>query len=103
MPNNQTKPDTNQTQTTPAGARGGIGRSRVEVPGQSRSISRVTTRPPMRERYAAELAWAGKHLPGPFVALGVARIRRQGGKPTVDSVMAYLRELGRDAASREAS
>jgi hypothetical protein len=70
-----------------------------------RGKSLVPDRPPMRERYAAELAWAGKHLPdeyGPFVALGVARIRRQGGKPSVDSVMAYLRDLGRDAASREA-
>lgn len=101
MSNNQTKP--NQTQTTPIGSAQGISRSRVEAP--KRSYTDISTeRTPMRERYAKELAWAAEHLPfeyGPFVALGIERIRRRGGSPSTQSVMAYLRELGRDAASRE--
>lgn len=84
-------------------ARGGISRSRVQVQ-KSRYTETVTDRKPMREIYADELAWAARHLPdeyGPFVALGVARLKRQGTEPTVEKVLAYLRELGRDRASRE--
>lgn len=78
----------------PNGTRDGYGMGR----------GRETIRTPMREVYAKELAWAAEHLPfeyGPFVALGIERIRRRGGSPSTQSVMAYLRELGRDAASRE--
>jgi len=76
---------------------------RTAIPDQPRSIARVTERPPMREVYARELAWAAKHLPGeygPFVALAIASVKRQGGKPSTGTVMAHLEALGRDAASR---
>lgn len=102
MSNNQTKP--NQTQTTPSRAREGISRSRVQVqkPGYAQS---VTDRPPMREVYADELAWAERHLPdeyGPFVALAIESLKRQGRKPSTRSVLEHLRVLNRDAAFREA-
>lgn len=59
----------------------------------------------MRQVYAKELAWAEKNLPGeygPFVALALESIKRQGGRPSTGSVMAHLEALGRDAKSREA-
>lgn len=74
--------------------------------GSGRSFTqRNTERIPMRERYSAELAWAAEHLPneyGPFVALGIERVKRRGGTPSTKTVMAYLESLGRDAKSREA-
>lgn len=100
MPNNQTKP--NQTQTTPLGA-GGMNRGRVEVAGKSNWTARATERTPMRVVYAKELAWAEANLPdeyGPFVALAIESVKRQGLKPSTATVMAHLVAIGRDAGSR---
>jgi len=61
-------------------------------------------RTPMRQVYAKELAWAERHLPGeygPFVALAIESVKRQGGQPSTGTVMAHLEALGRDAKTRE--
>lgn len=85
----------------PAPAKGGVSKGVVES--QSPSVRRVTERPPMREVYAKELAWAEANLPdeyGPFVALAIESVKRQGLKPSTATVMDHLRAIGRDAGSR---
>lgn len=104
MANNHSNPlQTNPSH--PTGAGGGVQRNgRQRVPEQSRSITRVTERPPMREVYAKELAWAEANLPdeyGPFVALAIESVKRQGLRPSTATVMDHLRAIGRDAGSRD--
>jgi hypothetical protein len=56
----------------------------------------------MRDVYAKELAWAEEHLPdeyGPFVALAIESVKRQGLKPSTQTVLAQLRATRRDAVS----
>ena len=77
---------------------------RVEVPssGKSSWTARATERKPMREIYAKELAWAAEHLPdeyGPFVCLAIESVKRQGLKPSTQTVLAQLRATHRDAVS----
>lgn len=70
---------------------------------KSSYAANATDRPPMREVYARELAWAEQHLPGeygPFVALAIESLKRRGVAPSTKSVLGHLSALGRDAASR---
>jgi hypothetical protein len=58
----------------------------------------------MRVVYAKELAWAEEHLPDEFpdfVALAIESVKRQGLKPSTQTVMAHLEAIGRDAGSRD--
>lgn len=96
------RPESRRTGTPVSGVTPGTGTGRGT--GRVGSYTaRTTERTPMRQVYAKELAWAEKHLPGeygPFVALAIASVKRQGGKPSTGTVMAHLEALGRDAASR---
>jgi len=68
------------------------------------TASKNTHHVPWSVKCARELAWAEKHLPDEypgFVITAIQRLQGRGVAPSTGTVMAYLRELGRDNESVE--
>lgn len=99
--NNQTQTQTH-TKHRPdqrAGARGGVGRSRVEV--EKLKPKDEGGLPPWSERRAKEFAWAAEVLPEQhpgFVVVAMVAIQMRGERPTRNKVLERLRATGREAS-----